>query len=526
MQALVSHTPIKPSGAAKSIGPWSGYELLLLLVGISISLLIGGYQFGLSNHTVYLIEPLRENHPQLLQHDWWATSTLQYHGAFSTISAALMRFGIIREVFIIAYFALLILFHIAWWQLNHLLGGDGPTYLFSVILFYFSGAGFGLGLYTFLQDSSVLPSNLANIAMLLGICFYSTGRLGLAGLLLGLSGTFHLNHAIVAPWLWAMMLLVEFIRGNRFHWKWAAGTVAVISLSLFSVLPVIREIPARSYQLPLADFLDLYVRLRHAHHYDPRAWSILFWLGFLWPIPLAFLKFRKISDESAIRLVAVFHFFLCLQIVALALAGFWYVNETFIQLSIYRFSIFAKLLSCIGAAVLLIQFAPTWSRKLALPLLILGLLMGAIVQRGRGILLDMMPQDQMDYVALCNWARDPANTPRDAIFIVPPQEQVFRLYAQRAIVVNLKGVPQLSSELKVWRQRLVDVLDDDPLKFAARFDETLKLIHQRYESLPPQHFTTVAKRYNAPYLILEHEISDPSWQLIHTSGPFRLYHLQ
>ena len=77
MQALVAHS-IKPSPPTKSIGLSSKYELLLLMVGISISLLIGGYQFGLSNHSVYLIEPLRQNNPQLLQNDWWATSTLQY----------------------------------------------------------------------------------------------------------------------------------------------------------------------------------------------------------------------------------------------------------------------------------------------------------------------------------------------------------------------------------------------------------------------------------------------------------------
>jgi hypothetical protein len=138
----------------------------------------------------------------------------------------------------------------------------------------------------------------------------------------------------------------------------------------------------------------------------------------------------------------------------------------------------------------------------------------------------MMPQDPMDYVALCNWIRDPVNTPRDATFIVPPQEQVFRLYAQRAIVVNLKGVPQLSSELAEWRGRLVDVLGDDPMKFAARFDEMLTLIRRQYESLPPQHFSIVARRYHATYLILEHEITDPSWQPVYASGGFRLYRLQ
>src|ERR1051325_10450368 len=126
MQALVAHS-IKPSVPAKSLGILSYYDLLLLLIGIAITYLIGGYQFGLSNHTVYLIEPLRENNPQILANDWWATSTLQYHGSFSHMSAALMRWGIIRAVFLLGYLALVVLFHLAWWRLNHILGGSGET---------------------------------------------------------------------------------------------------------------------------------------------------------------------------------------------------------------------------------------------------------------------------------------------------------------------------------------------------------------------------------------------------------------
>src|SRR5258705_11382643 len=120
MQALVAHS-IKPSGPAKSIGISSRYELLLLMTGMSISLLVGGYQFGLSNHTVYLVDPLRHNNPQILANDWWATSTLQYHGLFSAISAALMRWGIIQPVFLIGYLALVVLLHLAWWKLNQIL---------------------------------------------------------------------------------------------------------------------------------------------------------------------------------------------------------------------------------------------------------------------------------------------------------------------------------------------------------------------------------------------------------------------
>src|SRR5437667_4976110 len=146
MQALVAHS-IKPCPPPKSIGLWSTYQLLLLLIGIALTLLIGGYQFGLSNHTVYLIDPLRQTNPQILKNDWWATSTLQYHGVFSAMSAVLMRWGIIQPVFLIVYLALVVLFHLGWWRLNRILGGSGETYLLSLVFFYFSDAAFGLALY-------------------------------------------------------------------------------------------------------------------------------------------------------------------------------------------------------------------------------------------------------------------------------------------------------------------------------------------------------------------------------------------
>src|SRR5256885_16488093 len=121
MRALVPDD-ISPHAAAKSIGKsgdkFSSYELLLLLLGMAITLVVGGYQFGLSNHTVYLIDPLRHNNPEILKNDWWSTSTLQYHAAFTVMSAALMRWGTIWPVFLFCYMALVALLHIACWKLN------------------------------------------------------------------------------------------------------------------------------------------------------------------------------------------------------------------------------------------------------------------------------------------------------------------------------------------------------------------------------------------------------------------------
>ena len=39
--------------------------------------------------------------------------------------------------------------------------------------------------------------------------------------------------------------------------------------------------------MPLDQFVDIYVRLRHPHHYDPSSWPPWLWLSFLFPLTLA-----------------------------------------------------------------------------------------------------------------------------------------------------------------------------------------------------------------------------------------------
>src|SRR4051794_41380200 len=51
----------------------------------ALTLCVQGYQFGQSNHTVYLLDPLRRAHPELLKNDWFTTQTLQYHALFGLL---------------------------------------------------------------------------------------------------------------------------------------------------------------------------------------------------------------------------------------------------------------------------------------------------------------------------------------------------------------------------------------------------------------------------------------------------------
>ena len=505
--------------------------LLAIACAVALSLTLHGYQFGTSNHTVYLLDALRHTSPHLLQNDWFATQTLQYHAAFGLLTRALMKLGILEPAFLIGHVLLAVLLHVAWWRIVRALGGGVGAFVVSEVLFHLSAAGTGLGMYQFLQDGSFLPSNIASVIALWGIYLWIVSRRAWAAVLFGFAGGFHLNYAIVMPMLWVMLAAVSWLRDRRrptlLEWF---GAIAMAELCLMNIIPAALAIAQRGPRMPLRDFIDIYVHLRHPHHYAPLTWPAWLWLSFVWPIPLAWLYFRA-SDavpEPVVQARRVTTLLLLLLIVAFLGAGVWYVSETLVQLSLWRFSVFVKLLTCVGAALWLTttrqaRFLTTTSAVIGLAMIALCAWRGPYFGTVRIVVQDK------PYLAACDWIRD--NTPVDAVFVVPPHEQEFRLRAQRAIVVNFKCVPQLSSELPAWRERLGQVLMMDIRQLRTPFKHTLYDMRNRYETLPPAHYANVARRYDARYILVGHRLPE-EWEakrvreMIDATTGYFLYDLQ
>jgi hypothetical protein len=109
--------------------------------------------------------------------------------------------------------------------------------------------------------------------------------------------------------------------------------------------------------LPTGEFVDLFVRLRHPHHFDPTQWHWGVWLSFLAPIVVVLVAaYAPVPEQCADarrRARTLFLLFVLMIAFALFTAGFWFLGETFVQLNLYRFSIYPKLLSCIAVAWLL-----------------------------------------------------------------------------------------------------------------------------------------------------------------------------
>lgn len=343
--------------------------LLALCVGIVTTFCVVGYQFGQSNHYVYLLDALRQHDPSLLANDWFTTQTFQYHAVFGQLTGLLMSVGLLEPGFLVGQIALVVAFHISWLGIVLALRGSARTYLVSVLLYYLSAGGTGLGVYQFFQDNAFLPSNVANVALLCGIAQWIRGHKRSAALGFALAGMFHLNHAIVSVLLWSTLMCWDLwdnrkapriITGRDLAASALALVPALTNITLAMMLKV-----GRDSTMPLDQFVDLYVRFRHPHHYDPRSWPIALWIAFGWSIPFAVAAWFWTAGSLLLppqarartETARVFVVLCALLVLAGVFAGVFYVSEPLIQMSLYRFSIYVQLLSCIGAAIFLCDCA-------------------------------------------------------------------------------------------------------------------------------------------------------------------------
>jgi len=550
---------MKPSAKIAPQSSSPALAVAAVLLGIAINLVVNGYQFGQSNHSVYLIDALRKCDPTLLANDWFYTQTLQYHSAFGWLTAALLKAGILQPAFAVLYGVLLVAFHMSWRSIVRRLGGGDDAYVLSVILYFISAGGIGLGTYQFFQDSCLLASNIANVAMFGGVAAFVSGRWILAGVGMGLAGLFHLNHAVVVPVLWIAMCLYD----NRLDAKrWLRPTIIIATLIAaigcgVNVIPsAVAKMGHPGAAIPLAEFVNVYAMLRHPHHYHPASWPFVIWLAFgFWILP-GLAGIVVVRSPARDRAVVVLLPIMLLQLIALCFAGIIYVNATLVQMSLFRFSIIAHVLLVIFAAVLMTRWrAMVWTLPACLlfaavvlalspftaiaqqrlgqviMLVILGFapmilviarnrpwmaLAGGVValavlassfDRLTGLSRPLVKIDT-DYRALCAWAANEENTPRDAVFLVSPVDEDFRWYARRAIVINWKSVPQLAGELPEWQSRMAATMGWTNLDALPRgsYLNAQTAMRERYDQTPADALFAAAAKYGARYVVVTRDL--------------------
>jgi hypothetical protein len=533
--------------------------------GVMLSLCVTGYTFGQSNHHVYLLDALRIAEPEALARDWFTNNTLQYHFLYTWLVLALQKVRLLQAGFFILYLGLAVAMHVAWLAIVRRIGAGLRTYLLSTLLYHLSAGGLGLGVYQFLQDGSFLPSNISAVATLAAIAFWLNRRLWATSGCVAVAGLFHVNYALALIGFWGLLSLATLreVRplDRRSITRYALAAAIAMTPCFYNVAVAAIGALKQTSKVPLDEFVNVYVRLRHEHHHDPLHWPLALWISFLWPIPFAFAAMRSLPRTIATpRLNLLLVVVLVMLVFAFTFAGVWFVSDKIVQLSLFRFSIFAKLITCVYAArwivtkfsakqiacaagiaaVALVAAIPLRHRMpTSIPQPQLGLLIGASVlcslfayqlistktSRWRtGIVLGIpiclflasrqqlgiaMPgEDDPDMTELALWAR--GSTPPSALFLTPPHDATFTLAAHRSSVVGFKQVPQLSGELVEWKRRLDDVLDEDIESLPRPLPRTLDAMAARYQALPAEHLQKVAAEFGCDYIIAMADLGRPA----------------
>ena len=521
-----------PPGPAR---PWLHW-LFAILVALAFALSFG-LNFGVGNQLAYLTPSLRLFDPGLLARDWFATATTQYHPVFAALGAWLSaldpRGWAVAATFVLVVPTAALLLYVL---LRTLAGTRAALTCFFLTLALAMVTRTQGPMVTYVFEGTLQPSTLSSALFLGAATCFARGRFGWSGALLGASGVCHMNLLVL---LTPAFGLAQLALGRAALWRRLAAQLAGPLLAAALLAPMLVHAAAPT---PNAAFArHVYVALRAPHHFALAsalgsflpfcAWQLC---GAALLVPLA----RSGKEPAFTRLGALLVGMLAVIWVGTlgALA-----NERLVPLFAWRIVPHVELLLQVALAALAVRGAldpELWSDigarprfvatlafvalvaayatrtdvrpALVLALAVLGVVAWGLLRR-RGVRpvwlavasfalfvnfamgplarvrahssLLSRPHDARS--ELETWMRE--RSPKQALFLTPPDEETLRFWGERAIVVDWKGIPALPSEVLEWYRRLGDVLGErdvkseaDVLRYAELDSTRLEALRRRY----------------------------------------------
>ena len=498
-----------------------------------------GKTYGSNNQLTYLLGPLRRAHPELYRRDWLVATTTAYHPVFAWLAApmytldpgGIVAFAIAQLVVMVATFALL-------YRLIAALatGARLPMFLLLVGLLALGGGHAMAGSYLF--AGYLQPSSLATLGWLAALLAWLRDRPLAAGVWLALAGACHINFLVLGIGLFAAVELAS----RRVDLRRLAAVLGPSLVVLAAFSPVMLA-SAGAHDPDLA--LRILVKFHAPGHYDPprfRRWlpPLLAWLVVAW----AALPVARASGQPAVDRLwrfAAAATAVCVAATAIVSIPPWL---GFTRLYVWRIAPFAQLASqlvaitaalapaaasaatnsarrtlaaVIGAAVVIFEalhltgdhlytaalgivaavaLAARWLR-LRTPALVLAIATcGIALATQRDTLVDSPlfdPKCVGDDCVLIDWVK--TKTPVDAVFLVPPYMDWFRLLGERAVVADTKSPPLYPDELVEWYRRLCAMVDAPDMA-------THEAVEARWDTLTADPLLAAARRFAVDYVLL------------------------
>ena len=548
---------------------------LLLASFVSLAFALSfGLNFGVGNQVAYLTPSLRSFDPSLLGRDWFATATTQYHPVFAALGALLLAldphgWAVAAAFLVVVTAAALGLYAL----LLTLAGARAALPAFFLTLAFAVVTRTQGPMVTYVFDGTLQPSTLGSALFLGAAASFARGRFGWSGALLGASGACHLNLLVLLAPAFALAHLALGRAGlaRRLAAQLAGPAFAAAWLSPMLALAV-RPVPNAAFAR------HVYVAIRAPHHYALAGslgsflpfclWQLLAaalllplarsgthpaftrlgallagMLAVVWTGTLGALATERLAPLFAWRIVP--HAELLLQAALAALAVRRALEPERPREVGARALVCAKLAF---AALVAVYAAHADARPaLVLTLALLGLT-GFRLLRGRDFRpvwlavacfalfanfaagplarvpahssLLTRPRDARS--ELETWMRE--RSPKQALFLIPPDEETLRFWGERAVVVDWKGIPALPSEVLEWYRRMGDVLGERDVKSEADVARYAELDRARLEALRRRYgfdFAVVRRAVAARFESYERVYENAAFVVLATTAPSR-----
>ncbi|MEM1054958.1 MAG: DUF6798 domain-containing protein [Bacteroidota bacterium] len=376
--------------------------------------------------------------------------------------------------------------------------------------------------------SLLTPEGMAWAFAIPAMAFFVRDKRLLAGAFLGIAAWFHL----LAAGLVGLGLVLAAVLEARYEgegWKSIGGFAG---LAAFVAAPIaapalLRQAAEAGAQLP--DGLDpftLYAILRFPHHYLPSGTGLSTWVLFLVAAGSGIAGYRvaHTSSRPPDTRFPVRFAFVSLGLILLAMVGVLAADSLFLaRVQTLKLTVVLNVLACIGIAIGAISRVPSsmrqrtdqWLRRKPRRLLAAALVLVLLGVPSRG------SPDADRAAAVAQWAF--MNTPRDAVFAVPPSLSGFRVPSQRSAVVTWKSVPFRTDLAADWWTRLTTVA---PLATPPATGRGLvEALDAAYASQPDSARQAFADLYGADYAVVPAE-TETELPVEFESGPWRVLRLR
>lgn len=497
-----------------------------------------GFNYGVGNQVTYLIPALRRLDPELFSRDWFATQTTQYHPVFTELGAALLSLdrrggAVALALTLTVTCAMLCLFGLA----RRLVGARAGFAVFCVLVaLTFATQTRGPAL-TYVFGRELQPSSLSSGFLMGAVLTFCTGRFLASSVLLGLGGLFHLNFLLLGG---ATFALAHVLLGRERLAVRLASQLGVPALCAGLFLPMFVKAGAPGPNAALGRHIYLAIRAPHHFLLGPRLAEfapLCAWLAVSAAALIPLL--RAPGREPWLRLGACAA---AMSAVVLTGALAALASERAAPLFAWRLAPHAELLLALasiaaGVRVLLDPSLARYFGRRARAALALGfvLVLGTYLARhdlvpaqvvvlaglGGAAAWRLLPRFREGKHALVGgaalalllgFAAGPLTriglhsslfappsptralqafmrerTPKQSLFLTPPDEDSLRFFGERAIVVDWKGAPAVPGEVLEWYRRVEDVTgrqgfaDESALRGYDELDSgRLEALHARY----------------------------------------------